>query len=194
MDRKYKLILSVILIAFFLSFTGKAQASFLGDVVENVKEFFTGDKDEIIADQSIALAPGGDVDKDGQIDAGDIIRFTYNIKNGTDKDYTFTTLKTNIDRKKLNFFHNIKGAASFDDDGKTITLPNFSLDASQATVISFDARTSYFTDKDETIATEFEIIDKNKTSLIKLDEKKVNIKKMAKEKLPKLIKNDTEDN
>ncbi len=180
----------LLLVIYLFIFSPKpAQASFLSDIVDNVKDLLTPDpKKEFTIDSDISLAPEGDVDKNGKIDAGDIIRFTYKIKNVTDREYLFATLETNINRKQLNFVHNVTGTASLLDDGKTIIIPNYRIGANQASVITFDARINYYTDKDVSVATLPEFIDKDKNSVKKSDEKKISVVKIAKDKIPGMIK------
>lgn len=77
-----------------------AQASFL----DAVKALFSqGDKKEFTIESDISLVPGGDENNNSQIDARDVVRFTYTIINPTDKSYAYASLKTNINRKQLNF-------------------------------------------------------------------------------------------
>lgn len=187
---KKKIFLVICLLSSLAFFTKpkSVKANFLDDIVTNVTDFFIPDKKELKIDSSIALTPDGDVDKNGQIDAGDIVRFTYNLTNTTDQEYSFATLKTNIDRKQLNFIHNITGTASLDDDGKTIAIPNYRIGANQTATITFDARVNYYTDKDITIATEPEFVDKDKKSIIKSLKKQIGAKKIKNDKIPGMIK------
>ncbi len=183
-----------LVISFFVFSPKPAQASFLDDVVDKVQDIFTPDaKKEFTIDSEITLAPGGDVDKDGQIDAGDIIRFTYSLKNATDKDFTFATLKTNIDRKQINFIHNVTGTANISDDAKTITIPNYRIGSKQVSIITFDARVNYYTNKDVSIVTALEFVDKDRKIVIKSDEKKVNVRKIVKEKVPGMTKREVKE-
>lgn len=156
--------------------------------MDKVKDLFTPDpKKEFTIESNISLAPGGDFSKNGKIDAGDIIRFTYSIKNTTDKEYAFATLKTNINRKQLNFIHNIVGTPNLTDDGETIYIPNFRLGANQSSEVSFDARINYFSKEDLSIVTTGEFISENKKSISKSEKKSINALKMVKDKVPSFI-------
>ncbi len=183
-----KKLISVSAIALFIAFiflisSSKANALSFNDIINGAKSFVLGgEKKELKIDSNIALAPQGDVDKNGQIDAGDIVRFSYTITNTTDKQYTFGTLKTNIDRKQFNFFHNLRGTTNLVDDNKTINIVNVRLNFGETLIISFDARTLYRKD-DTSIDTEAEFIDSNKNSIVK----SVKIEKLVKKNVPSFI-------
>ncbi len=178
------------LVIVLTAFPVTVHAFSLGDIVDNVKNFFTAKPPkELTIDSKIELAPGGDINKNGQIDAGDIVRFTYIITNTTDENYSFATLKTNINRKQLNFIHNITGTASLDDnDGKTISIPNFRIGANQIATITFDARVNYYTNEDPIIATEAEFVSEEKKSIAKSLKKEIKAKRMNKENIPGMMK------
>jgi hypothetical protein len=195
MNKKNKILLTVLLLAFFLSFTGKTHASFLDDAVDKVKDFFTPDpKKELTIESDITLAPGGDVDKNGQIDAGDIVRFTYSIKNTTDQKYLEGTLKTNINRETINFIHNVQGTPSLEDNQKTITIPNLLIRSLGETKVSFDARINLYDDKDRDVSTQPEYLDKGGKSILKSNLKKIVGKKITSEKLKSIISGNTRGN
>lgn len=99
---------------------------FLQDWVNAVKEVIILSAPKVISiDSTVERLLSGDENKNGIIDSGDIVTFKYTIINPTDKEISFATLKTNINRKQLNFIHNIKGTSSLNDDGITIEIPNF---------------------------------------------------------------------
>lgn len=161
----------------------------------NVKDLFRPDiPKELNIQSNIELVSDGDVNKNGQIDAGDIVRFTYIITNTMDQEVSFATLETNIDRNQLNFIHNVYGTASLGDDGKSITIPNFRIGAGQIVTIHFDARVNYFTDNDVSIATEPELTDKDNKSIVKSTRKEIGAKKINKEKIPGMMKQGVKDN
>lgn len=175
---KARLVLFVcLLVLVFLSLDGVKNAL----SKEEVKKEFT-------IESNITLAPDGDLDKNGQIDTGDIVRFTYTITNITDQDYSFATIKTNIDRKQLNFIHNVIGTASLDDDGKTIEIPNFRIAPNQTAAITFDARINYYTNEDPAIATEAELLGNDKKSIAKSSKKEIKAKRINKDKIPGMLK------
>lgn len=158
--------------------------------VDKVSDLFNGNapRKELTIESKIELAPEGDINKNGQIEAGDIVRFTYVITNTTDKDHSLGTLKTNINRKQLNFIHNVTGTVSLNDDDKTITIPNFNIAANQVITITFDARLNYNTVEDPSIATEAEFIDTDKKSVAKSLRKEIRAKRILKDKIPGMTK------
>jgi len=133
---------------------------------------------ELTVTSAIALAPGGDVNNNGQVDAGDIVKIAYKITNTTDKAYKYTTLKTNLDRSALNFIHNVQGSEGYQDNGKTIDLPNLWIDPNRIITISFDARINYYTNIDKTISTAPQLVSQNGTILYSAPEIKVLAKRM----------------
>lgn len=165
-------------------------ASIFDNLADGVKNLFNkGEvKKEFTIESNITLVPDGDMDKNGEIDAGDIVRFTYTITNTTDQEYSFATLKTNIDRKQLNFIHNVIGTASLDDDGKTIEIPNVRIAPNQTATITFDARVNYYTNEDPAIATEAEFVGNDKKSIAKSSKKEIKAKRINKDKIPGMIK------
>lgn len=168
-----------------------AHASMLDDFITGVKDFLRIPqelKKELKVDANIVLAPDGDVNKNGQIDAGDMVRFSYTITNTTDQEYSFATLKTNINRKQLNFIHNVQGTTNLNDDRKTLSIANFRIAPNQVVPISFDARVNYFTKEDPAISTEADFIGKDKKSRAKSKRKEIRVKRILKEKIPDMIK------
>lgn len=137
---------------------------------------------EFTVESDISLAPEGDGNKNGEIDAGDIVRFTYTLKNITDKKYSFGTLKTNIDRTQFNFFHNVRGITNLVDDGKTIIIAHARVNAGETLIISFDARTLYG-DDDKQISTEAEFYDSDSKQIAK----SAKVEKSVKKNVPEFI-------
>lgn len=183
---RFKIVLFIIVLflpLFLLSF-GPVSALSLSDLVDGIKSVFNKNDQNIhdkkfTIESNITLAPDGDVNKNGEIDAGDIVRFSYVLTNTTDKSYSFATLKTNIDRKQLNFIHSLSGATGLMDDDKTINITNVRIEPQQTLVISFDVRTLYRND-DISVSTEaeFENLDK------KLIFKSSKVDKLVKKNLP----------
>lgn len=158
-----------------------------------VKSFVTPAADSnvknkaLTIESAITLAPNGDVNKNGQIDAGDTITFTYTIQNNTDKKYAYATLKTNIQRDSLNFIHNVSGVTGLKDDGKTIEFPNLRIEPGMVKVISFEAKVNYFTEQDPIINTEPELVTEDKKPLLKSEKKQIQGKRIKKEDIPDQI-------
>ncbi len=193
MKTKFFLI-PLILLSFVMlllsAFRSQAQAAILDDLVNGVKNLFTKEEDknvknkEFTIDSQIELVPEGDEDKDGEIDAGDIIRFTYTLRNTTDQKYSFATLKTNIDRKLINHIHNIRGSTGILETDSTVSIPNFRIGSNEQRVISFDAIINYY-QEDKAIATEPEFVSFEKKSLAKSVRKEVKAKKLNAEEVYK---------
>lgn len=135
-------------------------------------------------ESNIGLAPGGDINGNGQVDAGDTITFTYIIQNNTDKKYAYATLKTNIQRDSLNYIHNVSGVTGLKDDGKTIEFPNLRVEPGTVKVIGFNARVNYFTEQDPIINTEPELLTEDKKSVLKSEKKQIQVKRIKKEDIP----------
>ncbi len=168
----------------FISFSPtRAHANFFTDVVDKVKSIFVKEdkpqQTDLSIDSQIVLAPGGDVNNNGQIDSGDIVRFIYSVKNSSDKTYAFSTIKTNINRNSLNFIHNIIGVSGLADNAREITLPNIRLYPHQDRLISFDARVNYFEDEDHQIETTA-VLETADKSVIKAAKKEITAKKLKK--------------
>ncbi|MBI2612076.1 hypothetical protein HYW54_05050 [Candidatus Gottesmanbacteria bacterium] len=159
-------------------------------ILDNFKNFFNQGEDknvknkEFTIDSQIELVPEGDEDKDGEIDAGDIIRFTYTLRNTTDQKYSFATLKTNIDRKLINHIHNIRGSTGIIETDNTVSIPNFRIGSNEQRVISFDAIINYY-QEDKVITTEPEFISFEKKSLAKSLRKEIKATKLSAEEVYK---------
>ena len=151
-------------------------------------------KKEVTVEGLITLASGGDVADNGEIDAGDVVRFTYTLKNTTDKKYTFGVVKTNVQRSQLNFIHNVVGVTGITESDGMIELPNTRLAAGQVLTVSFDARINYYQDDDKTIVTEPEFVDDKKNQVAKGDRKEIKAKKINADKIPGMSKQKLKEN
>ena len=181
------LFIPLFIIAALLFSLAPTNASIFDNLADGFKNLFNKEE-EFTIQSNITLVPDGDIDKNGEIDAGDIVRFTYTITNTTDQEYSFATIKTNINRKQLNFIHNVVGTASLDDDGKTIEIPNFRIASNQTATITFDARVNYYTNEDPTVITEAEFVDDNKNSIAKSVKKKIQARRINSERIQGFIK------
>lgn len=192
--QRYKKLLLIALLPVILLFQiQSAHAVDLDDLLKDIKNLVNLESGKLTIDSTISLAPDGDVEKNGEIDSGDIIRFSYTITNTSDKKYTFATFKTNIDRKQLNFIHNVQGTSGITDDGQTITIPNIRVEPSQILQINFDARINYYQDEDRTISTESEFTDDEKNLVAKSERKEVTAKKISPEKIRSSVNTKQED-
>jgi len=106
-----------------------------------------------------------DVNHNTIMDGGDMVKVSYHITNPTNQDFPFTRIETNLNRDTLNFIHNVQGTGSIVDTGKTITIPNFYLPASQERDISFEARLDYSDGQELTLMTIPEIFTRDNHSL-----------------------------
>lgn len=158
----------------------------LKDGVEGVKDLVAPKKENkaLTLESEIKLAVDGDINKNGQIDAGDSVNFIYIVQNTTDKKYAYATLKTNIRRSSINYIRNVSGVTGLKDDGKTIEFPNLRIEPGMVKEISFEANVNYFTETDPTISTEPELVSEDKQSLLKSLKKEIQVKRIKKEDIP----------
>lgn len=157
-------------------------------IQENLSNIFarlTGTSKKITVDSDITLITGGDVNNNGDIDAGDSIRFSYTITNPTKNEYPFATLETHIPRNNLNFIHNVYGAASLSDENGTITIPNLRIPPQGEVLIRFNARVNYSSDE-VSLSTEPELFTEDKKSLAKGDKKDKKAKPW-KDEIPNMV-------
>jgi predicted PurR-regulated permease PerM len=99
---RLKLFVITFLIVFGVTVLFVSSTSAQASIFDNIKDFFNQGEDknvknkEFTIEANIELAPDGDDNKNNEIDAGDIIRFTYIITNTTDEVYSYATLKTTL--------------------------------------------------------------------------------------------------
>jgi len=172
-------IISLILLSpLFLSTSKLAHASILDTILNSIKNTFSPSQ-QLSISSKIDLAPNGDLNKNGQITAGDTIKFTYVLSNITGNSYSFATLKTNINTTILNSLSNIQGTTSINDANHTITIPYVHLNPDQQLTISFTAQTNFNKDSNQTLSTQPEIIDQNNKSLATGQKQEVTVNKMS---------------
>lgn len=191
MINKNALFVSIIVIVFLFVISSQIHASLLNNIVDGVKNVLSKEDKNVknkdfTIESNIELAPDGDINNNNQIDAGDIVRFTYTIINTTDQTYSYATLKTNIDRKQLNFIHSLRGATGLSDEDGTITFNNVRINPREQRIISFDARINYFRE-DKLISTEPEFVDSDNKPIVKSQKKEVLAKKLSDEEIKKRI-------
>lgn len=168
-----------------------AKASLFDDFINEMNNKLQGgaDRVKVLSIESvIALAPDGDVDKNNEIDSGDIVRFSFVLTNTTDKVYSYATLKTNINRKQLNFIHSLRGATGLTDDKDTIEFRNIRIGPNEQRTISFDARVNY-SEEDKIISSEPEFISSDSKPAGKFQKKEISAKKLSKEEIKKRLEN-----
>lgn len=109
----------------------------------------------------IELAPGGDQNKNREVDAGDTVRLQFDIVNRTDKEYPFATLATGLDRTLVYDLWNLSGASSLDDSNNTITFPNVWVAPQARLSVSLDVTAKYFTEGEKRLTLTPELLDRN---------------------------------
>ncbi|GEM_PF-3414321 len=183
---KFKLLFVLLFTPVFLFvISSPIQASILDDI----KNILSKDSSKnLTLESSVVLAPNGDINKDGQITSGDIVRFSYVITNTTDKKYTYSILKTNVDRKQINFVHNLQGTTGFLDRYGTIVFRNLRIEANEQRTISFDARINY-SETDRLISTQPEFLTFDNKSINKASRKEVKANKLTKQQIEKRLEN-----
>lgn len=165
----------------------KTYAFSLGGLFNDVKNFLSGNKSELQLTSKISLTPQGDLNANGQVDAGDVVTYSYIITNQTKNTYQFTTLKTNLDTKKINSINNVKGTLNLNTTDNTITVSNLTFTPNQVRTISFDARANFDKESDQTLSTEAELVDDQNKSLVKGQKQTVTAKKMDLERFNKFV-------
>lgn len=186
---------SLILVTLLLVLTPQALAFSLPDLLKPVQDLIgktplgsNSSDNQLTISSSISLAEHGDVNSNGQIDAGEIVTFKFTITNPTSEEYKYATLKTNIERGSLNFIHNVKGVTGIDDQDNNLSLANLRIAPSQTIEASFDARINYYSDQDKVISTEPEFLTQDKKSLLKTKREQIMAKRIDPQKIPSLTK------
>ncbi len=169
-----------------LAYPRSVQASVFGSLINNVKNFLHPENNSLRMESKIALARGGDLKKNDQIDAGDIVTFSYTITNATKNSYKAVTLKTNVNTKEVSGVTNVQGTLNLDTSKDTISIPYLTLNPGQVLTISFDAQVNFYIDADHPISTEAELVDESNASLVKAEKKEVTAKKMEMERFNKV--------
>jgi hypothetical protein len=187
-------ILGFILLSFLVVPPQKADASILDDVVSGVKKFIFGEEKKEVKklslEYSVQVVPGGDQNKNGVIDPGDEARFSFVIKNPTDKEYSFLSLNTGIDKKLVNFIHNYSGMSSIGVKSGKVIIQNIRILSGQESVLSFDARVNLISKNDLVLSIEPTLLSQN-SILVNAPKQQRVIKKISKEALNKRIDSDS---
>lgn len=178
----------LLILIFLLAASSPAHASFFDDFLSGAKQLFTPSAPQSLTVQgSVQLATDGDLNKNGVIDAGDMVIFKYVIQNPTSTMYQFATLRTNVSRTDINFIHNIKGTSSLLDQKSTIDIPNLFIKPNQDLEVSFEARVNYFDDADHTLFTQPELISSSKQKLFTAPQFNIKAKALPKGRLPSTL-------
>lgn len=114
----------------------------------------------VFVEGKIELAPDGDGNKNGEVDAGDTVRLVFDVVNRTDKEYPFATLATGLDRTLVYDLWNLSGASSLDDANNTITFPNLWVAPQARLSVSLDVTAKYFTEGEKRLALAPELLDR----------------------------------
>lgn len=174
----------------FDDFISEMNKTLLGGV-DSVKDLIApvGDKNskkELTLESDIKLAEGGDVNKNNQIDSGDIVKFSFVLTNTTDESYAYATLKTNINKKQLNFIHSLRGATGLSNNKESIEFRNVRIGLNEQRLITFNARVNY-SEEDKVISLEPELISSDNKTIGKLPKKEVQANKLSKEEISKRL-------
>jgi hypothetical protein len=141
----------------------------------------------VTLEADIKLNPEGDLNKNGQIDSGDTVTFSYKITNTTDKSYPYSTLKTNVPKEKLNELKDTFGMTGIIEDGHTVTVPNLRVLPNGIISLEFDADINFTDQTDISIRTEAELVDETGSSVTKSSKKEVKAKKLSQEEFDKYV-------
>jgi len=183
-------LLSILIPILILAYANTVHASVIDNLKNRIIKAYEDvlRKKEVSIISDISLAPDGDLNSNGEIEAGDVVRFTFTLTNTTGETYTYSSLKTNVDRKQLNFIHSLRGATGLSDEDGTIIFRNLRINPNEQRVISFDARINY-SREDKNVATEPEFITEDQKLILKADKKSVLAKKLNDEEIKKRLEN-----
>jgi hypothetical protein len=181
-------LLAIVLAIGFFTVVKPAHAFSFADIITGAKTFLLGgEKKELKVESKIELVDDGDLNKNGQIDAGDTIKYSFTITNTSDKTYSFGKLNTNVITTEINSLSNIKGVVSIDDSKKTIVIPNITVNPNQVRKISFEAKPNLYKDSDKTLSSEAEYVDEKNTPVFTSEKKEILVKKVDDETFNKLV-------
>lgn len=195
----------ILLLSIFILISPKsAHASYIDDFFKGLKESVSNSVDKVkdilnikednnikskdfTVQSEVTLSPGGDINKNNQIDTGDIVRFKYVVSNNTDEDFTFATLNTHIQREKVHFIHNVSGVTGLKYEEGSIIFPNLRISARSQSTIQFDAQINYDVE-DLDIYTEPEVLDSSKKRLIHSSKVSIKAKKLTNDEIKERLR------
>ena len=170
-----KFIISLALLIFLLGNAPYAGAFFLENWVNKlIKPTSQNLENNFSLDSTLEQIQ--DVNENNVIDGGDVIRFVFTVNNPGDTEYSFTTLKTGIDKSSIHFIRNIKGTRSLSYNNNTITFPNVTILPGETKKISFDATINYVPDSDTSLSIDAELQSGDKKQLLKSAKRTINAK------------------
>lgn len=114
----------------------------------------------VFVEGGIELPSGGDLQKDGNIGAGDTVIFHFRVTNRTDTTYPLATLQTGIDGNLLYDIWDLRGAASLSDDNETISFPNLTIAPQSRFTISVEGTLKYFTEGEARLTVSPQLLDR----------------------------------
>lgn len=178
--RNIPIFITIFFIAiFFFTSSTKVNAFSLSDIVNGIKNFFTPQpKEQITVSSNISLVRGGDLNKNGKIDSGDTIRFSYTITNTTNNTYKFSVLNTNVNTKLLNEIDNVQGSSSINTSDNSVSFPYITINPNQVRTLSFDAHINFNKEADQQISTEPTLVEEGNKSLAEGDKQSITANKM----------------
>lgn len=115
----------------------------------------------VFVEGKIELAPGGDLNSNNAVDAGDTVALTFRIRNLTDNEYSFATLQTGVDSAMLYDIWNLSGAASLSEVNNTISFPNLRLPANSKQFVTVEGTLKHFTEGQHQLILAPQLLDRN---------------------------------
>lgn len=119
----------------------------------------------VFVEGKIELAPGGDLNSNNAVDAGDTVALTFRIRNLTDTEYPFATLQTGVDSAMLYDIWNLSGAASLSEVNNTISFPNLRLPAHSKQFVTVEGTLKYFTEGQHQLILTPQLLDRHGSPL-----------------------------
>lgn len=122
----------IILVAFFVTRTRQEPAT-TGYVTHLNQQGLS-------IDGAYTLAKQGDLNKDGRVDGGDKVTFTFNITNKSKQAARTVTLDTGIDKTKLYGISEVKGSTGVETADNALLFKNIVLLPNTTQNLSFEAQ------------------------------------------------------
>lgn len=135
--RRFLFTSSLLTLSIFLCAAVTVKANILEDFINGAKKIISPEpKGELKIDSNISFAKDGDLNKNGEFDAGDFVTFSFKIENSSDQEYPFSSLKTRIPSDSINYIRNIYGVTGVVRGENVIEFPNIYLNNNEVLNIS----------------------------------------------------------
>lgn len=115
---------------------------------------------QVTVEGGIERPAQGDLQKDGNVSAGDTVVFHFRVTNRTEAAYPLATLATGLDANLLYDIWNLHGAASLSDDNNTIAFPNLFISPHSRFTISVEGTLKYFTEGEARLTVSPQLLDR----------------------------------